>query len=262
MKRLCLVLMLVFLAGLSAFPAGADVLLTSQNSTANILGDGSGLNSWTVDSTSQLFYQAFFYRVGSSGGESNLSTVFSGITNTANTAAVNYTGSGFTATVLYSLHGGATGSGTSDLGIQIGITNTGTTDLNFHFFQYADFDLGANPGGNVGTHVNANNITQTGGGIVVGETVFAPTPALWEIGAYPTIINALLDGNPTTLTNGVSGFTGDVSWALEWDFTLGAGQTFLISKDELLTPVPIPPSVLLLGSGLLGLVGLRRFRKS
>lgn len=40
------------------------------------------------------------------------------------------------------------------------------------------------------------------------------------------------------------------------------GSTFFTSYSGNITSVPIPPSALLLGSGLLGLVGIRRFRKS
>ena len=35
-----------------------------------------------------------------------------------------------------------------------------------------------------------------------------------------------------------------------------------ITYDNGLAPVPVPPSVLLLGSGLVGLIGLRRVRRS
>jgi hypothetical protein len=48
-------------------------------------------------------------------------------------------------------------------------------------------------------------------------------------------------------TNGTSGYYASIS-----DLTVG---------DPAVDAVPLPPSVLLLGSGLLGLVGLRRFKK-
>jgi hypothetical protein len=35
-----------------------------------------------------------------------------------------------------------------------------------------------------------------------------------------------------------------------------------VKIDDIVTFVPVPPSIVLLGSGLLGLAGLRRFRKN
>lgn len=66
---------------------------------------------------------------------------------------------------------------------------------------------------------------------------------------------------------------GDLYRYLDIVFTntggFGSGRSlgFIADTDNILfpgdfTPVPLPPSVLLLGSGLLGLVGWRRFRKS
>jgi hypothetical protein len=43
--------------------------------------------------------------------------------------------------------------------------------------------------------------------------------------------------------------------------TYGSSLNFLVDKVEL-TPIPLPPTALLLGSGLLGLASWRRFRKS
>lgn len=48
----------------------------------------------------------------------------------------------------------------------------------------------------------------------------------------------------------------------EWDITIPTDDGFFVSVDKLVRPIPLPPSVFLLGSGLIGLVGLRRLKKS
>ncbi len=143
------------------------------------------MSTWSVDGTNQLFNRRYFTAWGAPAAKVTGGAAFSGITSTTNTATVNYTGAGFNATVLYSLFGGSTGTGTADLNLQIVLNNPGLSALDFHFFQYADFDLAGTAGNDVGTHVNANLIRQTGDGVNVGETVVIQTLHIGRLGHSP-----------------------------------------------------------------------------
>ena len=57
---------------------------------------------------------------------------------------------------------------------QISITNLLDSPLDFHFFQYADFDLSA---ADTAFFTNANAVDQIGGGLRLSETVVTPVPS-------------------------------------------------------------------------------------
>ena len=66
-------------------------------------------------------------------------------------------------------------------------------------------------------------------------------------------------GEAYTLNDTLTAGPGDVTWALEWDKdSLAGGNSFSVSVDNNISAVPVPPSLLLLGSGLAGLGLLRR----
>jgi hypothetical protein len=261
-RRLGIVLFVTMTAMVAGTPAGATVILTDMNSSVSIDENSQdGAYEWLVDGEDMLYQQWFWYRIGSSGPEASIDTISAPVVLPfLGTRGVSLTyggvGTPLTVEVTYFLTGGALGSTQSDLAEVIRITNTGSGPIDLHFFQYSDFDL-CDIGGDTVNVVSGNQVRQSDGTCSLSETVVAPAADLWEAGEFPTTLDSLNDGMPTTL-NGTSSFgPGDATWAYQWDRTIGAGSTFIISKDKSIQPIPEPGTLILIGAGLAALA-LRR----
>jgi len=241
-------------------PANATILTATDSNSSIKIDDASqsGMFNWTVDGVNQMFQQWFWYRIGAAGGESSIDTISASTSTTsAGGIVVDYKNpTGIEVKVTYTLTGGTAGSSTSDVAETIKIVNHGTSSMDLHFFQYSDFDLNGATGGQTVTFPNANTVDQSGpaGGVILSETVVTPPPSHHQGSLEPTILNSLIDSAPTTLSDNSGAGPGDVAWAFQWDQTIAAGGTFIISKDKNLRPsVPEPASVVLLGSLLIGI---------
>jgi hypothetical protein len=251
---------------LVANTAGA-VTLTDFNSTVKITetADQKGVYEWTVDGTNHANQQWFWYRIGSSGPESSIDTLnHTGTTATTNSATVSYADSGgsFTLSITYSLTGGSAGSGQSLLAEEIRITNESSSALDFHFFQYSDFDVFGTNFDDTVEQLNANTVRQTDANTSLTETVGTPAPDRVEMALWASTLNSLNDGAATTLNNNLGPVgPGDATWAWQWDESIGVDGSLLISKNLRIEAVPVPAAVWLFGSGLLALVGFARRRR-
>jgi hypothetical protein len=264
------------LAGLflaAAMPAaGATVYnLTDKNSTISVdLTGGAGMSSWTVEGTNQLAKQWFWYRTGTTGDETSIDNLTlaassaldtDGDTNNDFTYA-RYTGTGLQIELKISLTGGTTGSKTSLVSEQIRITNTGSSPLDFHFFQFCNFDLG---GAADATDDQVTIIFPMVDTIVYqwdpdweADTALLLEADYYMAGDPTTILNLFSDSSPTTLSGPASAGSGDVAWALQWDFTLGGGKSYLIGSEKLISPEPATMAMLVLGGAGLFLAKRRR----
>ena len=249
--------------------AQADLIdLYDVNSEANFdtLAQ-AGMSNWLVEGTDHLFQQWFWHRVGATGGETSLDTltqlgIFATDTNPFtdprdDTLAVLYGGTGYSVELLYTLRGGAQGSGVSDITEQIIITNTGMETLDFHFFQYCDFDIGGTAAGDTAWIQGGNTAVQQdlATGVTFTETVVTPMPSHYEVAEWNDILTSLNDASPTTLLDVAGPVSGDLTWAFQWDVVLGPGQSYIISKDKSIQ-IPGPAALALLG--LAGLAPRRR----
>jgi len=264
---LCSMVLVALIGPAAQHSLGGLFTLTDENSSAHF-NTGAPINndSWIVDGLSQLQSQAFWFRIGDDPEQSvhALPIALEGTTDAnfdgnPDALFVRYLdpNNRFKIETRYTLDGGAAGSGVSDLGEQISITSTSASPLNFHFYQYADFNLRATPGGDTVNFINPNAVRQTQGPLEVSETVLTPVASHREVAFFPTTLNALNDGSPTILsdTTGPLG-PGNVTWANQWDFLLQPNSTFGISKDKRLAgagevPEPATVSLLCFAAGLL-----------
>jgi hypothetical protein len=245
--------------------AEAANLTVSDGNSSFTVDDASaaGMHTWIVDGVDQMFQQWFWYRIGSVGGEhsiDDLSAAVSTVSEDLNVVRIVYSSGGLTIRTQYTLQGGANGSQQSDIAESITITNETGAALDFHFFQYSDFDLCGAIGGQTVTFVNANTVDQTGGGCNLSETVVTPAASHHQASGFNSLVAALEDGSPTILSDNAGFGPGDATWAFQWDVLIANGGSFQISKDKnLRAAIPEPASLFLLGSGLLG--GLKTLRR-
>jgi hypothetical protein len=258
--------------------ASGSFTLTSGNSVVEIEEVGGagveGMVEWEVDGVNHLFLQWFWQRVGGAGGEDVLSALTGPTASqpASNILTLGYGpgANGLAVDVTYTLTGGPSGSGSSVISELILLTNTTAAPMDLHFFQYTDFDLGNTPFDDVARLVPAllpNEIEQFDPDTNFAEVITTPAASHYEIAIFPTIINDLTDGAPTTLNDtpgpGVPLGPADVSFAFQWDFTLAPQGVALISKTKHIQGViPEPASLAIWGLGALSLTafGLRRRR--
>jgi hypothetical protein len=258
MKRVSILIVVLALALLVAPQASATLYtLTDGNSTAAIdPTSDAGMYGWSVDGTNVLYQQWFWYRIGSASTTQEYSIdhlgLFSATQNDASDLTLVYgQPAGLSITVKYGLTGGADGSFASDISEVIAVKNATNAPIDFHFFQYSDFDLNRlNLADTVKIDPSLKFVDQEpmGHGPVLSETVITPAPSHAEANYYANTLSKLEDGSKTTLDDVLTAGPGDVTWAFQWDKTLAARNgSLIISKDKSLRPVPEPAPLAMLG---------------
>jgi len=262
---------------LSHFSSSAQVYtLTDNNSSADVsVNSSAGMSNWFVDGQNQLAQQWFWYRIGGVAANNPDAPINSlSLANASlllpNVLKTTYQNSQLRITINYTLNGQDPGTGGADMQETIQIKNISANPYDLHFFQYSDFNLAGTPGGdNVNLNVDLGSglfsgATQTKNNVTLTETVqtgVIPFANHGEANFYPNTLNAL--GTSYNLNDNVSAGPGDVTWALQWDFTLAPNQQISISKDKLISGVQVPePASLGLGMVGLGLLGLRARRRA
>ncbi|NOS69179.1 MAG: hypothetical protein HOP33_04535 [Verrucomicrobia bacterium] len=252
-------LALMFLAGclgtLSGQAADYTLSQTVLGKTTSLdinTGAGAGLSNWNAGGVNQLNYQWFYYRVGSGGPESPIqninptpTTIYNAATRTLD---LTYDNGSYSVRTVFQLSGG----NTPNLSESITVQNHSGDNLDFHFFQYSDFDLWG-LGGGQSVQFFTNSVTgqyyralQTDGLHTVEEKVNSANPPISHFDAQlaNVTLNSLTDGNPTTLSDQVSAGVGNVTFAYQWDVNIANNGSFQISK--LLTIVPEPSALSIL----------------
>jgi len=253
-------------SGMLAASAPAEIItLSDQNSVVQIDPTSptqAGMFDWRVDGVNYMAKQWFWYRIGPTDGEHSVDTLplVGPPVVTGNTAITTYDlGQRVSLEIQYTLNGGLLGSGTADIAEVIRISNRGTSTVDLHFYQYADFDLSASDSV---TFPNSVQVLQSGANGNMAETV-ALSPSHHEgalVGVHPDILDELNDQFPTTFDDTCTSSTGNVAWAFEWDKSLAPSKTFIISKDKQLN-VPEPSTLALALLGLLALAGHAAWRR-
>jgi len=271
--KIALLAALIATTGLLTVSQAQIVHLSDNGSTADIdTGSSAGMYNWFVGNQNQLNQQWFWYRVGSGGAEAPINTIGPAvITNPdSRNMSVTYANSSFSVRIDYFLTGGSLDS---DIAESIRISNLTGSALNFHFFQFSDFNISGTAGGDSvsirGDPLNGyDKATQTKGAFGVAETVDLPPASRAQAGNNfidsPTTLARLNDGSTTDLNDVTASGPGDAVWALQWDFSnttvdgtgiLGAiaGNTSVdVIKDKhlIVQLVPEPSSIVLVSLGL------------
>ncbi len=268
------------LAASNVFGAIVSLVLVTSSAKALTISDGSssadispgssaGMFNWFVGGNDQLVQQWFWYRIGGAP-EAPINTIGAPAVGSLgpNQLTLTYTHALFSLQVDYLLTSPSFGQ--ASIQEAISIINTSGNNLDFHFFQYSDFDLNGTAGGDfgaLGTNIfgKFNLVDQIDGPNTFQETVLTPGSDHAELSFFPVILNKLNDGVATTLSDlppaGAIIGPGDLTWGFQWDRVLtasGPGSSLAISKLKSIEIVPEPSTFAI---GLMGLAAVRWMRR-
>jgi hypothetical protein len=249
----------------------APVILTDGNSSAQIFSDSqAGMNSWIVEGQNQLAHQWFWYRIGANPEQSIDTIGIPVVVTTLGTRGMTatYANPQFSLQIDYLLTGGVAGSGVSDIAETIKIQNLTGAYLDFHFFQYSDFNLGGTAGNDTlqlsqNIAGKYNDAVQYDAGVAFSETVTAPGANHGEAAFAGITLAKLNNGVADNLSDASGPLNGDVTWAFQWDFSIAPGSSKIISKDKYLEVlvIPEPTSVVFGALGLAFMLGMSNRRR-
>jgi hypothetical protein len=225
----------------------------------------AGMNSWTVNGQNQLNQQWFWYQIGG-GVAQPINTISSPTVNAysgpdgINDVVVSYANAQLTLSVEYILTGGGSGSGVADMTESIMAQNISGGNLDFHFYQYSDFNLLGNGSSDsvqlFGDPGSFNYVRQWNGSTAIGEAIVSPYANRGEAAFVGTTLNELNNVSGLQLNDNTFAGPGDVTWALQWDDNLANGDMFDLTKDKSLyiqvVPEPSGLALIVLGVGAWG----------
>ncbi len=230
-----------------------DTYAKVDDSTSSL----TGLNSFSVDGVERAWQQWFWYRVGSTGAEASIDTLPKKVATTQPTTSsllATYTLAGkFDISVRYELTPFATGVGKASLKKTITITNTSTAALDYHLFEYSDYDIsdtGAAVGDNDNIEVYNNKVYQNGT-LSSGNTTYVHDsslpPSKLDIDDGSGSIKAdLTDTFPSNFSNLVIPYAygSDKQFVKQWDLAIPAGQSVSFTiTDSFFPTAPITASL-------------------
>jgi hypothetical protein len=272
-KVLFLGLAVVLAAGFTTTWVRADIIdLNNYNSAIQIDPTSqAGMQLWTVDGHNYEAKQWFWLRVGSENRERSLDALTyngkvlsdwdgDGVKDSALLKYSDPQNPGLKVWVTLTLQGGSPGSGTSDIAEQIRLENTSNSAMSLHLFQYCNFIL--SDGDDAVSFDSNNRVTQLGGVSKVAENYSSgegvvtgfPIHQAGLVTDVPSTLYSLNDDAITTLNGANSAGPGNANWAFQWNISVPANSTRLISKDKILNIVPEPSGFLLLSLAGTGLI--------
>lgn len=234
------VLLAVIAIVLSAVSAQAYGLASGCSSITVDPLSSSGIGSWIVDDVNQLGGQAWYYRIAD-GGISNVNTLGAPVVTQSSASALTllYTGQYVDISIKYILMGGPVRSGAATVAEQIRVKNKTGAVLPFRLFEYTNLDLNNTPSDDRAISLGSSAFAQWDGSSLSTEAAsiggITPTPSRWEIGDALGLLAKLDSGLPVELYDGVTSLVGDAAVAFQWDMSIPAGGTKLLSESVLLS---------------------------
>lgn len=217
--------------------------------------------NWSVGGPRDgLFEQGYYVKIGN-GPVDNINRFFVSATQVSPDRVDSFfldNVSGLAFNIRFLLTGSPSGQ-TADLAEVVTVHNAGNNSVGFELFQFNDFDLAGNAGGDTATLLNSSTFQQTDGAhsVTVGVTGI-PTLATTGLAFGTGNIRTAMQAGTLTSQNT---FTGDAAFIFGYRQQLAVGQSWQMSANKIYT-VPEPATMTALGLGALALLRRRRAPKA
>jgi hypothetical protein len=156
----------------------------------------------------------------------------------------------------------------ADLTEAVTIRNLTEESVDLRLFQYSDWDMAGTPEDDTVERLNSSTMQQSDGVVTAATAIHGgtPIPNFTGMSEFDFVLNDITTtagyNLDTAAGDGIGEtFTGDATYAFQWNRTLAAGGQFTLSTDRI-AAVPEPGSMIALGLGLSALIASRKRKRA